>query len=447
MSELMTMDDAIDYVLKQATGLDLEVLAHEKKSTGVGYQNRKVDQFTFSETHQLGVRILDGKNEGVAFTESLDRESLDEVVAQARDNARMIQKEWTAELRPKSDLPKMDALFNPKLEDVPVDKKLEAAGILEAAALDFDPAIKAVAYTRYSDVSARTWIANTRGLRGDYRQNFCMAYTYCVAQDGENSVVAGETRADRDFAKLDPRAIALEAAQKALARRGAVRPDTGVYTVVFENRAAENLIGLVSGYFSGKSIDEGTSPLKGKLGTQVFSPKLSLSDDPFHPRAGGSRPFDEEGFASKKTPLIENGVVKNFLTNSVLARKLSLPHTASASRSPSSDLDVGSTNLVVANGASTFADLVSSDNKVIVVTNIQGSAGFRATSGDFSLPVEGELYENGRKVSPLKDFLLSGNILKILGDVEAVGDDAKDPVGSVISPSLLVRGVNVVGKS
>ncbi len=443
------MNDAIEHVLDRAKAakVDAEVLAVHSRSTGIAYQARKLEQFTFSETHQLGVRVLDGKHEGMAYTESLEPESLTQALSEALANARMIEREWISELVGARSLPELKGMYNASLEEVPVNAKIAAAESLEAAALDFDPAITSVAYTRYSDGSTTSWIANSKGLRGSYRQNYCMGYTFCLAKDGEASVMDGEFSMEHSFEKLDAAGIARKAAAQTLARRGAVRPQTGKYTVVFENRAAEKLIGLVTGYFSAREVDESTSPLKGRLGEKVFSEKLSLIDDPSYIQAPNCRPFDDEGFAAQATPLVENGVVRAFLTNSVLARKLKLPHTASAARSPSTDLDVASSNVLVRPGKTAFADLMKSAPQVILITDLKGTAGFRHTSGDFSIPMEGYLYQNGARTVPLKDFLVSGNILQMLNQVSEVGNDLVQPTGSVVSPSLLISEVNVSGKS
>jgi PmbA protein len=442
------MDKAVDAVLEiaQSKGYQLEVLGAEKLSTAISYQGRKLEQFQFSETRQLGVRLIDGQHEGVAYTESLDPDSLESVVSEARENARMIKREWISELHSASSLPDLKGIYNPLLEDVAVEKKLDAAAGLESAALDYDTRITNVAYARYGDTRMQSWIANTRGLRGSYRLNACYAYAHCLAKDGDAGVMAGDFELHRGFDKLDTKRIAETAARKTLERLGADRPATGKYTIVFENRVAEDLVGMIAGYFSGKSVDDKTSPLAGKLGQKIFSEQITLTDDPHFIEGQGSRPFDDEGYATQKTALIENGRVNAFLTNSVLARKLKLAHTASAARAPSTDLDVTMSNLLVKPGTHTLESLLNADSKVILITDIMGKAGFRAASGDFSLPVEGQLYENGKRVAPLKDFLISGNILQLFSAVEAVGQDVMLPTGHTVSPSLLVRGLNVAGK-
>jgi PmbA protein len=444
-----SVDQAIDHLLDKAKAqkLDLEVLAAQRSSTAISFNSRKMDQFSFSETRTIGVRLIHGKNEGVAYSESLDRDSLDNILDEARANAKMIHRDWISELHTSNQLPEMKELFNPALESVPMADKILQAEKLETAALAYDKRITNVAYARYGDGHQQMWIANSKGLRGSYKMNVCYAYAKCLAKDGENSVMAGEYETHHGFENLDGARVAEVAARKTLERMGADRPSTGRYTVVFENRVSETLIGMITDYFSAKSIDDKTSPLVGKLGQKIFSGQLTLTDDPFFKHGASSRPFDDEGYPSQKTVLVEEGKVNAFLTNSVLARKLKLAHTASADRAPSSDLDVGAANVVVKPGTASLDSLLNADSKVILVTDIMGMAGFRATSGDFSIPIEGQLFENGRRVRPLKDFLMSGNILELLRSVEAVGNDVLQPTGNIVSPSVMVRGLNIAGKA
>ncbi len=445
----MNIDQAIDHVLSAASrrSVPVEILANERKNTSVSIQGRKVEQFSFAETRQLGVRVVDGNHEGLAYSESLDTHSLDEMLDEAVSNSRAIEKEQAASLRAAGTLPKMDFIYNRELDRVAPEAKVQEALNMEAAALDYDQRISNVAYALYRDVWIRNTIANSNGLRSSFQANSCSAGVLCLAKDGDGNVSAGEFTVSRDFARLGASENARHAAKRTLDRLGARRPATGRYTVVFENRIAEHLVGMIGGYFSAKAVDEGTSPMKGKLGLKVFSPAFTLYDDPAHPMGNASRPFDDEGYAGAKLPLVQNGQVMNFLTNSVLASKMKLPHTAHASRAPSTDLGISPSNLIVEPGSQDLPELLQADRRVILITNIMGTAGFRATSGDFSLPVEGFLYEDGHQVHGLKDFLISGNMLQLLNSVEGVGKDTLMPLGSVICPSLLVRDLNVSGAS
>lgn len=449
MKPSLSIHEAIDHLLKQARArkTEMEVLAHDRKSTSISFQQKKMEQFSRSESRQLGIRILQAKSEGLAYTERFDPQSLDQLIEDAAANARSIQRPWMTQLQTAQALPELKGIYNPALEAVELEQKIQAAHDLESTALAYDPRITNVAYARYGDSSSQIWIANTQGLNGSYRVNSCFVFTRCMANDGQANVMSGDVDVQRDFHQLNPKKLATTAAEKTLSRLGAVRPTTGKYTVVFENRVAEDLLDLMSSYFSAKSVDEKTSPLSGRVMQKIFSTNFNLTDDPFLTGALASRPFDDEGYTSKKTELVKNGVLQTFLTNSTLARKLGLPHTASAARSPASELGVASSNLVVTPGTESLEQLLNAGQKVILVTELLGHAGFRRSSGDFSLPFEGHLYENGKRSVALKDFLISGNILDLFAHIEAVGNDLRAPAGTTLCPSLLVSDLNVAGQA
>lgn len=445
----MKVDQALDHILSTASkkSLTLDILAVERNSTAISFQARKLESFAFSETRQVGVRVIDGYHQGIAYTESLSPESLNAMIDEAHANSRRIKKDYVTELSSATVLPNLEGLYDAKLEATPIEEKIKAAALLEGAALEFDNRITNVSHARYSDGRAQVWVANTQGLSGSYKVGSASAYSYCLAKDGEFTVMAGDNAMTRSFANLNTAEIARTGAKKTLARLGSVRPKTGRYTAVFENRAAETLVGRLANYFSGKAVFEKTSLLADKLNQVLFSKNFSLSDQPLFASAPGSRPFDEEGFASKRTELIVDGRLNQFLTNSIFAEKLKVPHTASASRSPSSELEVSASVLVVQPGSTDFKEMTNADHQVVVITGINGMAGFRFTSGDFSLPVEGMLFENGEFKGALKDFLISGNLIDLLSNIEAVGNDVRPPDSNIVCPSLLIRDLNISGEA
>ena len=179
----------------------------------------------------------------------------------------------------------------------------------------------------------------------------------------------------------------------------------------------------------------------------IASPVVTFVDDPFLADGPAARAFDSEGAACQVTPLISAGRLSNFLTNSVLSRRLNLPHTASASRSAKSQLDVGISNLVITPGTQSLEQLLAKYPRVIYITDFTGyHAGYQDGSGDFSLQSEGELWQNGKRVKPLCNFVTSGNLLKVLKDIEAVSSRRLHPNSSVIAPDLLIPSLSIAGK-
>jgi PmbA protein len=201
------------------------------------------------------------------------------------------------------------------------------------------------------------------------------------------------------------------------------------------------------GYLSAKNVFEKKSLFAGKLGQIMASAKFSLYDDPFETSCTSVRPFDSEGAPSQRTTLFENGVLKNFFTNLEFASKLGLPHTAHAARGPSSAMDIGPTNLIVAKGSASLEELLARYPRAVHLTHFAGGlhAGFKESTGDFSMPAEGFLYENGMKVGAVDQFVMSGNILTLLMDIEDVSSEQSRAGTSVLCPDVLVRSLSFAG--
>ena len=341
----------------------------------------------------------------------------------------------------------MSEIHNPELREVDVERKLALSATLEASALDFDPRVVAAPYNSYGDFESQVHLYNSTGLSTSYKQNGCYIYNYSLAKEGELTAMALDSKAGRNFADLDAEKIGRSAAKKAVEKINHIKPESKHGPVVLSNAAMTSLLNLTSSYFSAKAVDEKLSPLEGRLGDQLFSKNINIFDDPFFIQGFGCRPFDDEGANSQKTPLIEGGVLKNFLTNSVYAKKMGLKNTANASRSPNSQLGVSRSNLVFSPGTVSQRDLLNSAPATILVDQIKGFAGFNAVSGAFSLEAEGFSYENGERTAALANFVISGNILEMLNQVEAVADDLYiGGLETCFAPSVLVSNLSIAGK-
>jgi PmbA protein len=251
----------------------------------------------------------------------------------------------------------------------------------------------------------------------------------------------------RSFKEINVEDVARKGIDKVVSRLGAQKLKTGNYAVVIDKDQFPMILTMISGYLSAKSVHEKISLLQGKKDHKVASEKFVLHDDPFELRGAAVRPFDAEGAPSQKTVLFENGVLKNYLTNLEYSQKMNLPHTSHAARGPSSSMDIAPTNLIVQKGNKSLSDLLASHKQVVHLTKFAGGlhAGFKESTGDFSMPAEGFLYENGKKVGPVDQFVMSGNVLDLLLKIEDLGNEYNKPGSSYICPDVLVSQLSVAG--
>ncbi|WP_374078292.1 TldD/PmbA family protein [Bdellovibrio bacteriovorus] len=428
-------------------GAKVEMLISGGESINIGYSKKKLESFESTQSQMAGLRVILGANQGYAYTENLSDESLLRTYREALNNAKTVQKGETQEvplLKPQSIQP-MSHLYRP--EEIAMDKKMEVARLLEEQCLEKDARIQSVPYSNFSETVSFKRILNSEGLDQEFKQNYFSGYAYPLAKEGESTKMDGEGFFVRSFKEINTQKVADEGVGRALARLGAQKLPTGQYAVVIDRTQFPMMLQMITDYFSAKEVHEGKSLFDGKLGQKIASEKFQLIDDPFEPTGSAVRPFDDEGAASQKTVLFENGVLKNFLTNLEYSKKMNLPHTAHARRSPASQQGIAPTNLVVAKGTKSLQDLLSAYDKVVHLTEFSAGlhAGFKESTGDFSMPAEGFLYENGKRVGPVDQFVMSGNILDLLREIEDLGNEYGKPGSSTICPDVLVKPLSFAG--
>jgi PmbA protein len=199
--------------------------------------------------------------------------------------------------------------------------------------------------------------------------------------------------------------------------------------------------------FNGKTVLQGASPLGKRLGEKVFDACFSLYDDPTLDFAPNSRPCDDEGVVSRRTALIENGVVKNFYYDLQTAGQAGVKSTGNGSRGRGGLMTPSPSALIISPGSTSFADMVSNIKEGLVIEQLMGAEQGNVLGGDFSGNVLlGYKIENGRIAGRVKNTMVSGNIYKVLKQVEAVGSEVKWVGGGICTPALYCTGLSVASK-
>jgi PmbA protein len=200
--------------------------------------------------------------------------------------------------------------------------------------------------------------------------------------------------------------------------------------------------------FNGKNIVQGMSPLIEKLGLQTVDQRVTIVDDPLLPYIPGSRICDDEGVPSQRTPLLDHGVVKNFLFDLQTAAMAGKISTGNAARGVGSLPAPGASVLVIDEGDMSYRDMIADVKDGIIVEQLLGAGQSNILSGDFNANVLlGYRIECGRIVGRAKNVMVSGNVYSVLNDLVALGSEARWVGGGLKSPALYCRGVSVASKS
>lgn len=423
---------------------DMDIVLSETKSLTLKAQKQKIENLSNSHTRGLGIRVQKNNNIGYAYTEDFSDESLKLIVDEAIENSKIIEKKELSFFENYSDSPLDFEVFNPELEKIDINSKKQIVLNLEKFAYEADKRVLNVSMSVYSDFVNYYKIANSKGLNKETKSNGAYAYLYVLVGDDSDKRNVFDYCFTRNFENIKPKELADKCVDKALNLLGKEDIKTGKYFVCFDRDAFASLMGTFWSIFSAKNVQEGKSRFKNMINTVIASQSLNLYDDSRDPNGINSEAFDSEGFPTKKTAIIENGILKSFLHNSVTAHKDKCSSTGNASRGYKSSLDIAFHNLKIEASSTSRNELFNINNTIVEIVSLAGlHSGTNPISGDFSLSCEGFLHQNGNKSISLKPFTVSGNFYDLLKNIIAFGDDFKYNLSSIGTPSILIKDLNI----
>ena len=429
-----------------AAGADAaEVAFSERQSLSVTVRLGALEEVEREESLDLGVRVLIGKRQasvsGSDVSKAGRRKLVERVVAMARLAA---EDPWVG-LAP-SDRLSRGAPADFDLFD-PTEPSPES---LEAQALEAEAAARSVAGVSNSNGASATWsssawrLVTTGGFHGEHRGTAFSVSAQAIAGEGSAMEQGYEGRATRWREDLPTaESIGAEAGRRAVAALGARKIASTTAAVVFENRLSGSLLGPLIGAIAGPSVARGVSFLKDRLGAQVFSKAVTLTDDPHRQRGLGSSAFDDEGVVNRRLNLIDEGVLTTWLLNSSSARQLGLETTGHASRGLAGPPGVSPSNLTMQPGELDQAALMREAGSGVLVTSMFGPS-INSNTGDWSVGCSGLWFENGEIAYPVTEITLAGNLIDIYARLVPGSDLLRR--GSADTPSILVDGLAIAGK-
>jgi PmbA protein len=193
--------------------------------------------------------------------------------------------------------------------------------------------------------------------------------------------------------------------------------ESGEMPVIFTPKGLITLLLSLGLAVDGKSVYLGASPLRDKLGQQIANPSLTILDDPFFEYGPRTSAFDNEGVARKVTPIIEKGVLRNFIYDLDTAGRVGVKPTGHGS---SRTL----TNLVITPGLTSYETMIRNTPKGLLVHEFLGLGQGNPINGEFSVNLFlGYKIENGKLVGRVKDVMLAGNAFEALKDITAISKE------------------------
>jgi len=427
---------------------DAECTIEEGDEFSASVRMRELENLKEAGSRAAGLRILIGQRTGSSYTSDLSAAGIEHLVKSAIELAEVTTDDPHAGLPEPEELGALAGcldLYSADVDELETDARIALARRAEEAALAADPRIANSEGASFDSYAGRHIFANSRGFAGEYRSSSCSLAAVPVAKDGESMERDAWYHSARSLALLEPpEQIGRTAAARALRRLNPVKVATQNVPVVFEPRVAASLLENLFEAVHGMMIYRHESFLAGKLGEKVASEKLSLIDDATIPGLFGTSPFDDEGVASRRTVVLERGVLKSYLLNTYAARKLGMKTTGNASRGLAGNAGIGHGNFFVENGVLPPERIIARIADGFYVTELIGM-GVNIVTGDYSRGAAGLWIRNGELAFAVSEVTIAGNLQDMLLGVEEVGNDLEFR-GSVAAPTLKIGEMTVGGK-
>lgn len=442
---------------------DAEAYAAEDSGREVRAHGGEVESLSAATQRGIGIRAWIGKRVGYAYGTDLSEAGVTALAARAAEAARVADEDEFAGPPVPADAPVRlipdiggksapeagSGLSDPTLGEWSPDRLADLALTIESAALAADPRIAGVEQAVYADSAESVALVSSLGIEGEYSSSSCYGYVQALAEGEDGRETGLGFDLGRGPAALDPAAIGREGAERAAAMIGAGKPKSRSCPVVLDPTVAASFVALIGRGLTASAVQRGRSPFAERLGQEVANQVLALHDDGLDPEGFASAPFDAEGVPRRRTALIEASTLHTYLYDAYTANRGDAASTGNASRSGyRSQPAVSASNLIVAPGELSFAELLGEAGEGVLVTDVAGlHSGVNPVSGVFSVGASGRLIRDGELAEPLREFTIASDLVSMLRAVRAVGADSRwVPFGgSVKTPSLLVGEMTVAG--
>jgi len=446
---------AVDHARK--LGADAaEAFVSDTQSVQINISNRKTEQANALCDAGIGIRILKdqkmvsgssndlGSDSVKALISDLSKKVLfhtvDEFNVIPGESNDVLVQDWSANA---------DALsYDPKIDGVPVQEKINKAIRLETAGLDSSPKITGSMMVLYQDNTTHLYLANSNGISGWFPTSSCMGYVELSAAEKGDQQSGNYFQAKVNYDDLDTDLIGRRAAENALRMLGAKPINSCEIPMVVSPEVGTQILSYIVGMLSADEVQKGKSLFAGKLDTPVAARILNVIDDGKMKGGLNTNPVDGEGVPQQTTPLIVGGILKNYLYDSYTAKKGKAKSTGNYQRSGyQGSGSIGNTNLYLQKGGIKRKTLISGIDKGFYMQDAIGMfAGIDSTSGEFSIPAIGFMIEKGSITYPIRGISISGNLFDFLKSVDAIADDLTW-FQSVGCPTFSVTSIKIGGVS
>lgn len=426
-----------------------EVYIKTSRNLGIEVKEQKIDTLESSMTIGYCIRVI--KDNRLGFSYSTNPDEMNTVAENAIEAARYSEPDDYLEL-PSALQP--SAISQPLIFDNDIASLSESDAInrtllIESSAFNENNRIKKIRKASGSFSTNNTYIVNSHGINAHYQSTGCSAQLMAIAEEGSESQLGWDYQGSRFLKDVSFEEVGRTAARRAAQLLRARKINSIKGFVLLDNSVSTEFLGILSSALSSESVQKKKSMLAGKKGNVVISDRLNIIDSGLLDGKLGSKPVDDEGVPTSHKILIEKGILNGYLYNTYTAKKDGIASTGNAVRGGFTGIPtVGPTNLYIeptsAEYTKRFENLVKNINRGLYVIETMGMHTANPISGEFSVGASGLWIEDGEIKYPVKEAVISGNILDLFKKVVMVGDDLRF-YGNIGASSLLIEEIDISG--
>jgi PmbA protein len=458
MSEATTpadLEDAARRAVDAATAAgasDAEAWGEGSRSREVRVHAGEVESLTEASGRGVGVRAWIGSRTGYAYGTDLSESGLAELAAAAVGAARVADEdENSAAPEPSGEaVAEIAGLRDHGVAATETAEVIELTKRIEQVALDSDRRITGVEEVVYVDEDSDAAIVTSRGVSGSFGASAAYSFLQAMASQGSEVQTGLGFGVGRSPRALDAEQIGAEAGEEASSMLGATKPESRSCPVVLSERVTASFAGFIGGALCADEVQRGRSPFADRLGDELASAAYVLVDDGIDPGGLASAPFDGEGTARGRTPLLGDGKLLAYLHDSYTARRGGARSTGNAARaSYRSPPSVSTSNLLIEPGELSLEQLLGEAGEGVYVTEVAGlHSGVNPVTGRYSVGASGRAIRDGELAEPLREFTIAGDLVGTLAAVQAVGSESRwVPFGGSVRTAPMLVGEMTIGGS
>jgi len=438
VNNLLNLSEQIVSYAKSKAKCEAQVAISSGTEFTVEIREQKIEKLVEAGSKIISFKAIVDNKVATASTSDFKEQTILDLVDNAIKRAKYTSKDEFAVLPDKEEI-KISAdklkIYDPNILKVSPEKKIKLAMELEKIAMA-DKRITLSSGAWCGTYISEEYLANSNGFIGSYKSSSSNAGVYMQAGDTDNKVEDGWWDNAIGFDKLDTAEnIAKKAIHRVTRLLNSRKIPTQSVPIVMEPAMTARLLGFLASCITGRMIYMNQSYLAGKINQEIAQKNLKIIDDGTMPGKFGSRPFDSEGVPTRVTPILENGILKNYLLDTYSAKKLNMKSTGHAG---------GTTNFYLEAGKHSPEEIIKSVDKGLLLVKTIGQ-GTMPSTGSISTGAYGIWIEKGELTYPVHEITINGNLADILKNIEMIGNDLVFD-RSTVGPTIKVNGISISGE-